>query len=210
MNWNRQKKYRNGFTLMEITMAVAGFVLISFGLIALVSVLFTSFRQQGGMLSDADSARKLSFNIINELRKSERSSTGSYNIESVSSQQIVFFANLDADTLVERVRYFLQSGKLYKGIIKPTGNPLSYLSQNETVLEVQKNVANGVLPLFSYYDGNYNGVSGNPLSLPVNPTQVKFVKISLMIFNIGGKAGTNTYTITASGALRNLKTNLGN
>jgi hypothetical protein len=45
--------------------------------------------------------------------------------------------------------------------------------------------------------------------MPVNATQVKFVKVNLQIYNKAGITNKNTYTITASAAIRNLKTNLG-
>ena len=47
------------------------------------------------------------------------------------------------------------------------------------------------------------------LAQPVNVTQVKFVKINLQIYNKAGVKNTNTYTVTAGAAIRNLKTNLG-
>ncbi|MEJ0021476.1 MAG: hypothetical protein WDN47_02725 [Candidatus Doudnabacteria bacterium] len=74
---------------------------------------------------------------------------------------------------------------------------------------VQKDVANGANPIFYYYDGTYSGVVENPLVQPLNVTAVKLVKINLTIFKKAGVGSSGTYTETASGAIRNLKTNLG-
>ena len=64
-------------------------------------------------------------------------------------------------------------------------------------------------PLFSYYDGNYNG-SGSPLSQPVNINVIRFVKINLTVLKDVTPNSTNTFTVTAGASIRNLKTNLGN
>jgi hypothetical protein len=77
-------------------------------------------------------------------------------------------------------------------------------------VKVLDNVANGVNPVFYYFDDSYIGSSSQAsLAQPVNPTQVRFVKVLLQIPNKAGVLNTNTYTITAGGAVRILKTNLG-
>jgi hypothetical protein len=64
-------------------------------------------------------------------------------------------------------------------------------------------------PLFSYYDGTYNG-TGNALSQPVNINVVRFIKINLTVLKDAVQNGTSTFTVTAGASIRNLKTNLGN
>jgi hypothetical protein len=110
---------------------------------------------------------------------------------------------------VDRIRYYVSDGKLYKGVTKPTGSPAAYDLDTETVTLQQSDVANGSDPLFYYYDDSYNGVTDNPLSSPVSVTAVKFVKMNLAIYKRGRAGSTATYNVTASGAIRNLKTNLG-
>ena len=45
----------------------------------------------------------------------------------------IFYANIDSDTLYERVRFWVEGTILKKGVIKPTGVPLDYDLQNEDV-----------------------------------------------------------------------------
>lgn len=205
-----QIKNSLGFTLLEVVVAVGIFGLIAIGIIALVSNLIGGGNQQAILLSDADQARKVSLQIMRELRNAAASATGAYALDTASAQQLIFYTNADSLPDIERVRYFAQNGRLNKGVVKPGGNPPAYNLAAENVQAVQNDLANGATPLFYYYDGTYNGVTDNFLSQPLNATAVKFVKLNLKIYNKGGRANTNTYTITASGAIRNLKTNLGN
>lgn len=198
-----------GFTLIEMLVAIAIFVIVSVGLVALVSNVFISSSRQSNLLADSDQARKLAFNIINELRNAAVSSTGAYALATADNQTLTFYSNIDSDAGVERVRYFAQNGKLYKGVLEPVGDPLTYNPANEKIFVVQNNLANGINPLFYYYDGAYDGVNGSALSQPVSVTAVKFIKLDLKVYNTGGVTNTNFYTVTASGSIRNLKENLG-
>jgi prepilin-type N-terminal cleavage/methylation domain-containing protein len=197
-----------GFTLIEMLIAIFIFALISIAIVALVSNVFVSSSKQSGLLADSDQARRVAFSIINELRNSQPSSTGAYSLESAGNQTLIFFANIDGGTDTERVRYYVQSGKLYKGITKPSGNPLAYNTANERTGVVQNNLANGVNPVFYYYDGDYTGTQ-SALSQPVDVTDVKLVKLDLKVYNKAGVANTNFYSVAASGSVRNLKVNLG-
>ena len=198
-----------GFTLIEAIIYIFGFGLIAYGLIALVSQIFLSTTSQTNLLSDIDQARKVSFQIVSEFRNAGTGSNGAYALDTAGDQQLVFYANIDSDPSVEKIRYFLQSGSLKKGVTKYSGG--TYNPAAEKVSNVQRNVANGPTnPLFYYYDGSYVGSSTqSSLSQPVSVTQVKMVKIELNIFNVAGVKNTNTYRINTSSAIRNLKTNLG-
>lgn len=200
-----------GFTLIEILVAIFGFSLIIVGLVALFSNLFTVSRQQSSLLSDTDFARKLAFQIASELRNGVTGSNGAYVLDTASDQQIIFYSpNADTDSGVERIRYYVQNGKLWKGVTNYNGS--LYDTSTEQSLVVQSDLANASsTPVFYYYDGTYTGSSTQvSLTQPVNVTAVKFVKINLQIYNKAGVKNSNIYTINESAAIRNLKTNLGN
>jgi type II secretory pathway pseudopilin PulG len=198
-----------GFTLVELLVAVFSFTLISMGLFALTSSIFTSYRQQGGLLSDIDQARKISNNITNQFRDAQTVS-GAYPLEVAGDQNITFYSNFDNDASIERIRYFLQNGQLWEGVIQPVGSPAVYNTSTESTFKVLDNVGNGSNPVFYYYDGSYVGSSTQvSLTQPINVTQVKFVQLKLQIIKKAGVTNTNSFTVTASGAIRNLKTNLG-
>ncbi|MEO8065839.1 MAG: prepilin-type N-terminal cleavage/methylation domain-containing protein [Candidatus Doudnabacteria bacterium] len=198
----------NGFTLIEVVISVAVFSIIAMGIVALVSSVLVNSTQAGSLLANNDSARRAVFGIMQELRNAATSSVGAYALESAGAQQLIFYTNSAGS--INRVRYFLQSGALKKGVTIPTGSPLIYNLAAETVTEVQKDVANGANPIFYYYDGTYDGNTNNFLIQPVNVTAVTFVKMNLTIYKRINSASTATYTETASGAIRNLKTNLAN
>lgn len=200
----------DGFTLIEMTVAIFGFAIVMWGLVALFSNIFISANRSGGLLADTDQARRLAFGVAKELRDGQTGSNGAYVLDTAQAQQIVFYSpNADLDNSIERIRYFVQNGKLYKGVTEYNGS--AYNTSTETTTLVQNDLANGANPVFYYYDGGYTGSSTQTsLSQPVVVTAVKFVKVSLEIYNKAGVKNTNSYTVTASAAIRNLKTNLGN
>lgn len=199
---------REGFTLIELTISLAVFSIIMVGVMSLLSNVFTVNRQQSALLSDQDQARRLSFVVMNEIRNAAVANTGAYPLETAGAQSLVFYSNIDGDADVERVRYFVQNGALYKGVKQPTGSPVSYAASPEAVTLVQANI--GTNPtLFRYYDDTFDGVSGTPLAQPVSVTAVRFVALDLPITKRAGVANTATYTVSAQAAIRSLKTNLG-
>ena len=153
-------------------------------------------------------ARRAVANLVEELRNAQASATGSYALATVDDQELIFYSKTTGNT-VDRIHYYLDDGKMKKGITPPSGDPPIYDLDNETVTTVQDDVGNGTDPLFYYYDGSYDGVTGTPLTQPVNITQVRFVQVHLSVYNKAGRAGTNTYTVTGGATIRGLKTNLG-
>ena len=202
-------KSSSGYTLIETVVTIFVFTMIVAGVIALVANVLTGSQKQSELLATSDQARRFSLGIMNELRDAITSNSGAYPVASAGDFELIFFSNIDSAPDVERVRYYLQNGAVYKGVIKPSGNPLTYNPALEEVWKVQNNVANGANPLFYYYDDTYDGIVDNYLLQPVNNNLVRLVKVNLMITNTGGIAGTNSYLVTASAAIRNLKTNLG-
>ena len=203
------ERLSGGFTLIEVLIAIFIFSLISVGIVMTVSNLFSAATRQGGLLADQDQARKLIFQATNELRNSVAGANGAYQLESVGNQQLIFFTNADPSTVTtERVRYYLQNGKIYKGITKYSGGV--YNTSTEQTLLMQNNIASSTAPLFYYYDGNYIGSSTqSALVQPVSVASVKFIKMDVRIFNKAGVQNQNSYSVTGGAAIRSVKNNLG-
>lgn len=197
-----------GFTLIELLVAISIFSVLMLGVVSLFSNVFTVNRQQGGLLADQDQVRKVSFQVMAELRNAITSNVGAYPIDTAGDQQLIFYTNQNGGTQIERIRYYIQNNTLYRGVVTPTGNPLSYNIASEVVTAVQRNVSAGAVPIFYYYDDTYNGIIGSPLTQPVNITAVRFVKLVLPIANKAGVKNTNSYSVTAMATIRSLKTNL--
>jgi prepilin-type N-terminal cleavage/methylation domain-containing protein len=201
----RQHKNR-GFTLIEVTVTVAMFALIIYGITFLVAAILQNSSFQSRLLDNNDQARKNATNFTNEIRNAITSVTGSYPVEIASSQQIAFYTK--SGSTVIRVRYYLLSGKLYRGVTTPSGNPPVYNLGTEVSTAVQNAMATQAGDtIFSYYDGNYNGIS-SALAQPVNPVSVRYIQMNLKIYRQGSRNNIGTYSVTAGGSIRNLKTNL--
>lgn len=198
---------KRGFTLIEVIVAVFLFSLIMLGLFAFIAYIFNDSKQQGSLLSDANQARLVAAQVINQLRNAQTGDNGAYTLDTTASQQLVFYSDVDSSGGTQRVRYFLQNGKLIEGITDYNGS--SYNTSTERTIAVQNDVANSSTPLFYYYDGTYTGsATQTPLVQPVNPASVKLVQLNLEIYNKGGVRNTNYYTVTGVATIRNLKTNL--
>ena len=209
MKTNFELKYEPGFSIVEIVVTIFAFTVLAWGVLMLFSGIFTSSSQQGTLLAGADSARKLSFQFSQELRGAAVASNGAYVLEKADEQEIIFYSpNADADTGVERIRYFVNGDELFKGVVEYNGS--DYDDSTEKSYSVQKNLANGSRPVFYYYDGDYVGSSTQiALLQPVSVTQVKYVKLNLEIFNKAGVENDNYYNVSTGVAVRNIKTNLG-
>ena len=104
----------------------------------------------------------------------------------------------------EKVRYFLAGTTLQKGVIKPTGSPLIYNSINEKISTFVNNVIS--TSIFDYYDENYDGTTA-PLSFPVNVSDIRLVKITVMVEQDPNRSPT-PMVFSTQVSIRNLKDNL--
>lgn len=197
---------QKGITLLEIVVVLALLFLIGG---AVVEVFISSLKSTNiifDSLSAQGEGRRTLQDFVNETRSANFSSIGSYPLSRASSTEIVFFTNLDGDSYMERVRYFLHNKQLVKGIIKPSGSPLQYLPQNETTSTVANYVVNTTTPVFYFYDQNYSGPTTTPLSQPVNITDVRVVSMNLII-DKNPILSPNTLNLRVYSDIRVLKTN---
>lgn len=194
-----------GLAVIEVLAAIGISALITG---AIVQLFLFSWRNNAivwEQLSTQNEGRKVVQDFGNELREASASSIGSYPIESASGTAFVFYSNLDDDSLVERVRYFTSGTTLKKGVTKPTGSPLAYVTSTEIITNVAHDVANGTSTIFSYYDGNFSGTQSS-LSSPVTVAQIRMVKISLRLEEDPNLSPVPFY-IESKVAIRNLKDN---
>jgi prepilin-type N-terminal cleavage/methylation domain-containing protein len=199
-----------GFTLVETMVVIFVFGIVASGTTLMLKNIFVNVRQQSMSMDNVDLARKAANNFVNEMRNASYGANGAYPINQAGDTQIIFFSTAPkGNGTVSRVRYYISGSTLLKGIIDPTGTPGTYNTANEVITTVLKNLSLGSNPLFYYYDGNYSG-SGNALTQQVNINLVKFVKINLTVLKQISPNNNSTFTVNAGGAIRNIKTNLGN
>lgn len=189
-------------------------VLVGMFILTLVGLASYSFQKSilsqnkiiSGGLTAQDEARRALKIMSAEIRTVSPASTGSYAIAQTATSSFIFYSNIDGDSFKERIRYFIDGATLKKGVIKPTGNPLTYNPANETVSELARDVANAATAMFRYYDTNYDGTTG-ALPEPINISAVRLVKITLVI-DKDPSALPSPLTLTTQISMRNLKDNL--
>ncbi len=200
------KNEKFGFSLVEIVVVVA-----ILGLIGLALATFqVDIWRQNSFLSNSiqaeQDARMALKRLVAELRQAAPSDTGAFAIALADKDKLTFYSDIDGDGNHERLRYFLATSTLKRGVLKPTGSPLGYVDANEQLGNAVVNLVNANNLIFNYYDKNYAGTS-TPLVLPINLPNVRLVKILLSIEADPNRAPiTTTYENQVS--IRSLKDNL--
>lgn len=195
-----------GITLLEVLVAI-GIATLVIG--SVISVFLVSLRSKDivfDQLLSQGQARQVVQEFVGELRGARASSIGAYPLETAGTSTIVFYANVDSDTLVERVRYFISStGTFKRGVIKATGTPMTYPTNSESITSMVNYVSSTTG--FFYYNQSYAGaVTSTPLTQPVSVTTVRLVEIRLVLDRDPTKSPV-PIIIQSKTELRNLKSN---
>jgi hypothetical protein len=117
----------------------------------------------------------------------------------MATSSFVFYVNIDSDSLVERVHYYLSGTSLYEGVLKPTGDPASYTG-TETVTDISDYIKNNSqsVDLFTYYDAN-----GALITDLTKIADLRFVMLNL-VADIDPTRAPTLITLRSSATLRNL------
>jgi Tfp pilus assembly protein PilW len=203
MNFQKIHKQK-GVTLIEILFGVAVFTLIAIAIGTFSRNLWYYNRAIGNGLDSADAGRTLLKSMTTEIRTASAANTGAYTISQASESSFTFYSDIDDDGTKERVRYFLNGANLQKGVIEPSGNPVTYNSGNEVIKTVATEVTNTTI--FEYYDKDYDG-STTPLTSPITIPSVRLVKMTITLDkDINNPPAAMTFSTQVS--MRNLKDNL--
>jgi len=206
---NLQQKRRAGeygFSIIEMIIGVFILGLITISLGTFQADIFSLHTVFSNNLVAQQEVRQAFKTMTKEVRPASPSSTGAYPIATASPTSFTFYSDIDDDNLYERIRYFLDDGALKRGVLEPTGIPLTYNPVNEVVNILVHDVVATTTPLFSYYDTNYNGASA-ALPEPVNILAVRLVKISVTVDRDTARPPPSM-TATTQVSMRNLKDNL--
>lgn len=199
-----------GFTLIEVLITLSILLLVGIAILSFQTDLFSVSNFLQETFSSQRVLEGAIQDIVSELRSASPSSLGAYPIEKATTTDIAFYANIDKDSVKERVEYFVSGTMLKKSVIKPVGNPLSYstttASAQESLTIVLRNlVFSTASPLFTYYGAGYEGIS-TPLVQPVSITAVRVVGIMLSIDESPNRPPPPV-TISSKVEFRNLKDN---
>ena len=198
-----------GFTLIEAVIGIAVMTLIGTGIVAFQRSVITSTKVVQSELRAQQQVRKALAGFNADVRSATASAAGAYAIATSSTSTFMFYANIDGDTSIEQVRYFLATSTLRRGITRPTGTV--YNPANEKISVLVNDIANATSsPIFIYYDTGYDGYtssSTDPLPSPVNIPLIRLVKLQLTV-NPNGIRSPIMQTYVTQATLRNLKDNL--
>lgn len=194
---------RAGFTLLEVLVALGLFVMIVTGITLFITMTFKSNDVIYNQLSAQKDARTALSAIVKELRNANSSSIGSYLVDTAASSTLAFYSDLNSDSFRERVRYFVSGSELKKGVITPSGSPLSYNPASEAIITVARDLIPNSQP-FQYFNETYDGNGAGLLTQPVNVMEVRYVRITIVIDQ---KPNVSPVPLTASTEveIRNLK-----
>lgn len=197
--------HQTGFTLLELTIAIFLFTIIVAGISSMFVYLVGNYQftfDQNRTISEV----KIAFeNITADLRETRTSEDGAYPLFIVNDQEIGFYADIDDDGRIEKVRYFLEGTNLNIGIIEPDETQNPYTGE-ETISLVSDQVNNQSNPIFYYYNGNWPGdISNNPLAPNERLLNTQMVEVNLEL-NTAGNQQSN-FTVNTKITLRNLKNN---
>ncbi len=197
---------KKGFTIIEALFGVGVMVLLLLGVATLQDDIGRYFTTIADTLSAGRETRFFLSAFTAEARATSQSSIGSYPLDTTQSATFAFYADIDGDGLREKIRYFLDTTTLKKGVIKPSGDPLAYHADEETITGVVQYVVSSASDIFQYYDTNYDGTT-SALSEPVDLTAVRLVKVTVQTDRDPNRAPA-PITATTQVSLRNLKDNL--
>ncbi len=197
---------RNGISIVEIIFGVAIAASILFVISSLsgnLNILQNFLNQKLQSRQDVDQAFQI---MTTEIRSAGQSSVGAYPIDTANTSTLIFYSDIDKDGLFERVRYFLNTSTIQKGVVKPAGNPLIYATSTEIVTTAVTNVVRTTSTvLFSYYDSNYTGVEP-PMIYPLAVSAIRVVKFAAFL-DINASTTPKPEYFSGSVLMRNVRSN---
>ncbi len=173
---------KKGFSLIEVVVVVS--------LLAVFAGLIGEFQArifknngalQSGNFVGTDSQNVIK-SMVGEIRSMSQSSAGAYPIESVGTSTFSFFNDIDDDGLKEKIRYFVASSSLERGVIKPSGNPMTYNPASEKFIILMSNIQNSsTTPIFTFFDSSYSESNPSPLTSPINILDIRLVEVNVIL-----------------------------
>src|SRR3989338_991772 len=188
-----------GMGLLEAVVWVAVF---TSAMLALTSSVLYFYRtsnysvQQGAATASAQRGIDL---MIRTIREASYASNGAYPVVSLGNNELKFYAEIDGDSGIELVHYYLSGTSLVRGTVEPSGDPFVYTGA-EATSTVSDNVRNVILgtSLFSYYDKN-----GTLVSDYAKIGDVRYISATLLV-DVDPVRSPTTLSLRSSAAMRNL------
>jgi len=104
-----KNSFKKGFSLVEVLVTITIFALILGALMGFIMLGYKTYNFSWQQAMAINEARKGVETMVKEIREAKTGEDGSYPIERAGDKEFVFYADIDKDGDVERVRYFLGS-----------------------------------------------------------------------------------------------------
>lgn len=199
---NKRRTVHNvcrGMTMLEVLVWVSIF---SFAMLAVTSTMLALYRSNAYTIEQGqavESARRGIESSVREIREAQYAGDGAYPIVAIGPNNLTFYADIDNDSSIERIRYEVVGTNFVRSALNPSGDPIVYTGA-ETLTNVStqvRNLANNVTT-FTYYDTN-----GVQISDYTKTRDVRFIRMDLVV-NVNPNRLPNELTLRSSAALRNL------
>jgi type II secretory pathway pseudopilin PulG len=194
-----QKLSVGGFSLIETVVVIALTALIGGALSSMIQYFYRTndyVLQEGAAVQNA---RQGLSTAVQNLREASYGDDGSYPIAAAATSSVTFYADVNGDGHVDKVRYYLSGTTLYRGVTYSAGNPPSYVGQTEGTTTIATYLRNAnSTPIFQYYDN-----AGALLSAPVNVANIGSITTTLQI-DVDPNRSPAVYSLIESATLRNL------
>ena len=189
-----------GMTLVETVVWVSITSMIMLAIVSSVQAFYrtnTYTVEQGFAITSAQRGIE---SMIKTIREAAHSSNGAYPVIAMATSSFSFYADVDDDPFIERVRFFVQGHSLMRGVIDPSGDPPVYTNPETltTVSDFVRNTEQSV-SMFQYYD-----VTGALMTDLTHVPAARFVQVTVVV-NINPYRLPNQFTLRSTASLRNLK-----
>ena len=199
---------KKGFTLIE-TLTVIG--IISFVIVGLVYFMMYSLQSYSFSFAQFDAtgrAKTAMTRLIRDVREARTGENGGWPIIEATDNSITFYSDITNDGKADRVRYFLDGTDFKRGVVEPSGSPVSYPPASEKISFIASGVNNGTSPVFTFYNGNWPADQiNNPLPPANRIIGTRYIKVYLKIKS-SASSQTGAFDLTTGVNIRSLKDNL--
>lgn len=195
---------RSGFTLLEVIVAIA----VSASIVVIAARFNTIIQSLSGLINyqlQAQQDVELAFQgAITDIRSTGPSASGAYAIESAASSSFIFFSDVNRNGVMDRVRYFLSTSTLNRGIVAPTGSPLTYTTSTEVITPVIYNVIISKSG-FQYFNSSYTG-SQSAMTSTIDVSPIRSVRFTVTA-DVATSSAPYPTMVSEFITMRNLRSN---
>ncbi len=191
---------KNGYTLIEMLVAIAIILIVVPVLFSSINSLYSSHATTlANALALTETTNGVK-DVLKDVRSAVYAENGAMPLANIATSTFTLYSDTDSDGIVERVRYYLDNTTVWKGVIEPTSTS-SYPESNEVITKLSGSIINSQTntPLFKYFNSTSTEITSVSNILDVRRIETTFIGS----FSFSNK--TSEVKIRSSASIRNLK-----